>query len=176
MNKNLCFVNAIKALQSQVSAEIGESASFPGLGGSASGPPRTGSSHDTVPAPEIALDSCLWDSETQHSPVLSLIPISSSHGLDVENALITYEKTNKKMHLGSFALLFSLNVSCISEQVCHPTSSYKRTLGGSHLCLLGEGGSRRQKTIGPAFSVPPAHPLYSPHHSLLCREQKRSEE
>lgn len=37
MNKNLCFVNAIKALQSQVNAEIGESASLPGLGGSASG-------------------------------------------------------------------------------------------------------------------------------------------
>ena len=102
MNKNLCFVNAIKALQSPVNAEIGESASFPGPGGSASGPPRTASSHDAVPTPEIALDSCLWDSETQHSPVLSLIPISSSHCLDVENALITYEKTTKKNAFGWF--------------------------------------------------------------------------
>lgn len=74
-NRNLCFVNAINTLQSQVNPEIDESALSP-RPDLASGPPRTGILPGSGSAPDVTLDPCLQVSESPHGPLLSLILIS----------------------------------------------------------------------------------------------------
>lgn len=80
-----------------------------------------------------------------------------------------------KTHLDNFDLLFLLNIYGLSEHVCHPTSFYKRTLGGSHWFMLKESCVDRLKLFW--FPLPhQPHPHISLFHFAGDRKKVRSKQ